>query len=112
MQVVRANRLRNSARSQQSEFDQMNELQKGGSSGPEWWLSFFRIGGSAAPEYSAGALKKMPTRNGVPQGGKSTVVLEVLKAKRRHLLPAKTSMWNRRFFFNLLVCDIQRLYLC
>ncbi len=36
-----------------------------------------------------GTLKKVTIKTAVPQGGESTVVLEVLRAKQRHVLPAK-----------------------
>lgn len=36
-----------------------------------------------------GTLKKVTIKTSAPQGGESTVVLEVLRAKQRHLLPAK-----------------------
>lgn len=36
-----------------------------------------------------GTLKKATVKTKAPQGGESTVVLEVLKAKQRHLLPMK-----------------------
>jgi hypothetical protein len=36
-----------------------------------------------------GTLKKVTIKTNAPQGGESTVVLEVLKAKQRHLLPIK-----------------------
>ena len=36
-----------------------------------------------------GTLKKVSIKTVMPQGGESTVVLEVLRAKQRHVLPAK-----------------------
>lgn len=36
-----------------------------------------------------GTLKKVTIKTSVPQGGESTVVLEVLNAKQRHILPIK-----------------------
>lgn len=36
-----------------------------------------------------GTLKKVTIKTSAPQGGESTVVLEVLRAKQRHLLPMK-----------------------
>ena len=36
-----------------------------------------------------GTLKKVTIKTTTPQGGESTVVLEVLKAKQRHVLPMK-----------------------
>ena len=36
-----------------------------------------------------GTLKKVTIKTSAPQGGESTVVLEVLKAKQRHVLPMK-----------------------
>ena len=36
-----------------------------------------------------GTLKKVTIKTSVPQGGESVVVLEVLRAKQRHLLPMK-----------------------
>ena len=36
-----------------------------------------------------GTLKKVTIKTTAPQGGESTVVLEVLKAKQRHVLPMK-----------------------
>ncbi len=36
-----------------------------------------------------GTLKKVTIKTNAPQGGESTVALEVLKAKQRHLLPMK-----------------------
>lgn len=36
-----------------------------------------------------GTLKKVTIKTNVPQGGESTVVLEVLNAKQRHILPIK-----------------------
>ncbi len=36
-----------------------------------------------------GTLKKVVIKTTTPQGGESTVVLEVLKAKQRHVLPIK-----------------------
>lgn len=37
----------------------------------------------------SGTLRKVTIKTAVPQGGEGTVVLEVLKAKRRHVLPSK-----------------------
>lgn len=36
-----------------------------------------------------GTLKKVTIKTSAPQDGESTVVLEVLKAKQRHVLPMK-----------------------